>query len=147
MWSSDRLEQVLNDFLERRPDAIALIVGLKHLGIDGGRSGNRIIECNGLPFEHSCALVAKSDLFLGVDSCMLHVADFCRVPSVGLFGPTQRAEFGFRLTRNITIQAEGAMDRIQTGDVLSALLALYDSLTGEPVAAGGRLNDLGVQVS
>ena len=67
------------------------------------------------------SLVAQANFFLGVDSCMLHVADFCRVPSIGIFGPTQADEFGFRLGPNITIQADGGMRSIEVEMVRRAI--------------------------
>ena len=98
MWKLDRFRSFLNQFLDRNREFFALVVGLNDLSLDEGRHKERIISCHGLPFFTSAALVASSDLFVGVNSCMLHVADIFRVPGVGLFGPTNPNEFGFRLT-------------------------------------------------
>jgi hypothetical protein len=54
------------------------------------------------------------------------VADFARVPSVGLFGPTKAQEFGFRFGPNVTIQARESMDEIAVLEVLAALKALIE---------------------
>ena len=78
--------------------------------------------------QASCCLVAESDFFIGIDSCMLHVADMARVPGVGLFGPTSAKEFGFYIGPNITIQADGSMEKIEVDMVTNAL----DHLVAQP---------------
>jgi len=41
-----------------------------------------------LTLEESCAAIAASRLFIGIDSGLLHVAAALSVPCVGIFGPT-----------------------------------------------------------
>lgn len=43
---------------------------------------------NQLSLEESCAVIASSHLFIGIDSGLLHVAAALRIPCVGIFGPT-----------------------------------------------------------
>src|ERR1039458_7532799 len=43
---------------------------------------------NQLTLEESCAVIAESRLFVGIDSGLLHIAAALRVPCVGIFGPT-----------------------------------------------------------
>ena len=43
---------------------------------------------NQLSLEESCAVIALSHLFIGIDSGLLHVAAALKVPCVGIFGPT-----------------------------------------------------------
>jgi heptosyltransferase-2 len=43
---------------------------------------------NQFTLEESCAAIAASRLFIGVDSGLLHVAAALRIPCVGVFGPT-----------------------------------------------------------
>lgn len=45
-------------------------------------------------------LAAEADVFLGIDSCMLHVADLHRRTSVGVFVSTDPKEYGFRFSKN-----------------------------------------------
>lgn len=122
-WRLSRLGAVLRDFLAARPDYGVCLVGQERLGLDIPGAGARVLECSGLSLETTFALVSQADLFLGVDSCMLHVADLSRVPGVALFGPTLASEWGFRFGRGTSIQARGGMDRIGTVDVLSTLLS------------------------
>ncbi|MFE8604306.1 glycosyltransferase family 9 protein [Archangium violaceum] len=64
----------------------------KDLGLTESALRNRVLSCSGshaLPV--AMAVVACAYLVLGLDSCMLHVADFFHVPAVGVFGPPDPA--------------------------------------------------------
>ncbi len=95
-WPAAAFREVLHAALERDPGMRAVVVGLSDLGLASGRHGARVALRLGLPVSVSALLVARSDLFLGVDSCFLHAADLFRVPGVALFGPTAPHEWGFR---------------------------------------------------
>lgn len=43
---------------------------------------------NQLTLEEAVALISLGDIFIGIDSGLLHVAVSVRVPAIGLFGPT-----------------------------------------------------------
>lgn len=43
---------------------------------------------NQLTLEESAAVIEASDLFVGIDSGLLHIAAALRIPCVGIFGPT-----------------------------------------------------------
>ena len=128
MWDANKLMQTLDTFLGLHPEFTVLLVGERPQSLDCGVHGDRVIPCYGLPLPVSMALVTESDFFLGIDSCMLHAADFGGVPSVGLFGPTSAAEFGFLVGPHIAIQAPHTMAEIEVTDVSDAL----ESLLAEP---------------
>jgi hypothetical protein len=67
MWGASRFRQDLDKFLARYPEFIAL----------------------DLPLPVAMAVIRDSDLFLGVDSCMLHAADFFRLPGKSAFSDPQ----------------------------------------------------------
>ena len=122
MWCLDKFRAFIDAFLDRYPNFFVLAIGVTDLSLDRGRHAARVIPCHGLPFYISATLVASADLFVGVDSCMLHVADIFRVPSVGLFGPTNPAEFGFRLTKVYHhVSGKGTMDAIEVSQVIAAV--------------------------
>lgn len=52
----------------------------------------------GAGLERSMAVAAHSDVFVGIDSCMLHVADLARRPALALFGPTRPQRYGLRFS-------------------------------------------------
>jgi uncharacterized protein len=131
MWVADRFIATLDAFLERHSNFVAMVVGEKYQPLDKGRCRDRVIPCYGLPIHVSFCLVAQADLFLGVDSCMLHVADLCRVPGVGLFGVTSSDEFGFRLVPHRHVCGNGAMDKISVGETLEALESLLEEIDSQ----------------
>jgi hypothetical protein len=121
MWPARRFVSLLDSFLERQPDFLAVVVGSSDLGLDRGRHGRRVIPVHGLPLATSALLVGSADLFVGIDSSMLHAADLFRVPGVGLFGPTSPAEWGFRFSRHRHLRARGRMSTLSENRVLEAL--------------------------
>ena len=86
MWTPQLFAKAIDAVLDYFSGLVVLIVGYNPSILIGGPHASRIIPCFGLPFANSCGIVKGAHLFLGVDSCMLHVADFSLVPSVGLFG-------------------------------------------------------------
>jgi len=95
-WPVTSFIDLLDRFLSRHRDYVAWVVGMGHEGLNVGRERDRVFPYLGLPLDLAMALVANADLFVGIDSCMLHAADLARVPGVGLFGPTRSAAWGFR---------------------------------------------------
>lgn len=95
-WPVTRFIDLLDRFLSSHPEFVAWVVGMGHEELNVGRQRDRVNSHLGLPLDLSMSMVANADLFLGVDSCMLHAADLARVPGVGLFGPTRSATWGFR---------------------------------------------------
>src|SRR5262249_35819012 len=122
-WNETRWVGVFDEFLEKHTDFVALLVGRPEHPVDTDqlRNAARVIPCYGLSLPSSCCLVAESDFFIGIDSCMLHVADMARVPGVGLFGPTKAKEFGFYIGPHIMLQADGSMEKIAVDTVTEAL--------------------------
>ncbi|HET6978967.1 MAG TPA: glycosyltransferase family 9 protein [Pyrinomonadaceae bacterium] len=122
-WDESRWIESLDEFLDTHADFVALLIGRPECPVDTEqwRNADRVIPCYGLSLPSSCCLVAESDFFIGIDSCMLHVADMARVPGVGLFGPTSVKEFGFYIGPHIMIQAAGSMGTIEVSMVTEAL--------------------------
>ena len=123
LWDESRWVESLDEFLDKHTNFVVLLVGRPARPVDTEqwRNADRVIPCYGLSLPSSCCLVAESDFFIGIDSCMLHVADMARVPGVGLFGPTNVKEFGFYIGPHIMIQAAGSMEKIEVGMVTAAL--------------------------
>ena len=49
----------------------------------------RVIDGFGLPLPEIAALLSKSDLFIGNDSGLMHMASAVGTPTIGLFGPSR----------------------------------------------------------
>lgn len=124
MWPAERFVQLLDSFLERHPEFLVLVVGGSPQPLDRGRNAQHVIPCYGLALDASFCLVGHADIFLGVDSCMLHAADLYRIPSVGLFGASSPVEFGFRLAEGCRVCKGRSMESIDVAQVLDALEAV-----------------------
>lgn len=124
MWPAHRFVQLLDQFLRRHTEFVVFVVGAKDLHLDQGDCGSRIFPCLGLPLDTTLALVGQSDFFIGVDSCMLHAADLYRIPGIGLFGPTDYREFGFRFSPHRHVSGGTSMEGIAVEVVLDALESL-----------------------
>lgn len=122
VWSDEKLISVLDEFLNRHPTYVVFVLDQSERQLDVGKQGARVKQLSDdRSISAYYAVVANADLFLGVDSCFLHAADFFRVPGVGLFGPTNHREYGFRLGPHRHVCANGPMDNIHESQVLEAL--------------------------
>lgn len=129
-WPVTRFIDVLDRFLSRHHEFVAWVVGMGHEDLDVGHERDRVFSHLGVPLDLAMGMVASADLFVGVDSCMLHAADLARVPGVGLFGATQPSTWGFRFAPHRHIDASTMAD-ITVEQVLAAM----EDLTGEHVGA------------
>lgn len=125
-WPATRFIDLLDRFLSRHRDFVAWIVGMGHEELNVGRERDRIFSYLGLPLDVAVGMVAHADLFLGVDSAMLHAADLSRVAGVGLFGPTRSATWGFRFGPHRHIDRDTMAD-ITAEAALEALDDLSES--------------------
>ena len=124
-WTGARFVAALEQFVGLAPEYMLLVVGKSHdLPLTGSELERRTIDACGLPLDRTFPLVGACDLFLGVDSCMLHAADFHGVPGVGLFGPTAAREFGFRVAPHRHVCGD-RMEEIDPAEVASALHAVH----------------------
>lgn len=130
-WPVTRFVDLLDRFLSRHPDFVAWIVGMGSEELNVGRERDRIFSHLGLTLDVAMGMVASADLFVGIDSCMLHAADLARVPGVGLFGPTHPAIWGFRFAPHRHVHAS-AMTDIGVDEVLSAMEDLTAQHVGPP---------------
>jgi ADP-heptose:LPS heptosyltransferase len=123
MWLPEYFVNVLDLFLARHPDYVAVVIGETDLGLQTGHHADRVFTRYNLPQLTALSLVGEADLFLGVDSCMLHSADLYGIPGVSLFGPTDPVQWGFRFSRHYRDLrgADGKMENLKPWQVLEAL--------------------------
>jgi ADP-heptose:LPS heptosyltransferase len=125
MWSITLFRRFLELLLSYLADVIVLVVGIRDCRLDEISGEKRVVPCEGLPLAKSMALVGCADGFIGVDSSMLHVADLFRVPSVGLFGPTDARRWGCRFTAHEHVCApRGRLEALEVERVVAAVNAL-----------------------
>lgn len=124
MWTPEAWSLVVAELLDQQPDLVAFVTSRAAHPLDVGRHQHRVIELLDTPFELTLAVLRAASLFVGVDSCFMHGADLLRVPAVGLFGPTDPAEWGFRLEpRSRALHTGGApLTTLSPHTVIDALL-------------------------
>ncbi len=83
---------------------------------------DRILAVEHAPLPRVAALIAASDLFVGHDSGIAHLAAANGIPCVLLFGPSDPSVWAPPQPRVRTIRAaDGVMSSIQVGEVLESL--------------------------
>lgn len=127
MWSVDRFAAVLAQFLDKYPDYTAIVLDPQPTELQQLIKLDRVLFFPDRSLAEIFALVNSADLFLGIDSCLLHAADLAGVPGVGLFGDTNPEEFGFRFTPHYHVSGTTMME-IEIEPVLSALQHLATDL-------------------
>lgn len=99
MWSKSKFIKLTNSLMNKYKNLIVIPLGMDNKSfIKKLEHKDRVLEYEFLPFNIACSYVAQSDYFIGVDSVFLHVADFYRIKGIGIFGPTNPIEFGFRFS-------------------------------------------------
>lgn len=134
-WSHACIEEVLCRVLERSEDLMAVMVDYRPPERMCACHEHRIIRLPGLMLENAMRIVTLSDLFFGIDSCMLHAADHAGVPGVVLFGPeTEAYEFGYYWTSADHLKFVHRDDRAPIVLAIDAISRRLDAL-GEGVAS------------
>jgi hypothetical protein len=128
MWEEDKLTKVIDRFLDCHREFLVLILSQNSEYCSNSSHRNRVISCKGLALDVVYALLSHCDLFLGIDSCILHAADFLRIPGLALFGATDPNEFGFLLTPHRHVVAS-SMSLIETDEVYEQLESLWQENT------------------
>lgn len=111
VWDFQKFNQLFEAIIVDNPDTSIFIVGSTHKDLAKYDFQNKNISYIGLDgnqIELSCAVVSISDYFIGIDSVFLHVADICRIPTLGIFGPSSYIRYGCRFTKSKHI---GSSDR------------------------------------
>jgi ADP-heptose:LPS heptosyltransferase len=126
------LAELVHGLLELRDDVVVCIFGQQPELSAWESISSRVIVFNRLPLQLAAYLCSKMNLFLGVDSCFLHIADISRVPGVGLFGPTDCRQWGFRFSPHIHIRSPGRVADIAPTAVMEAVRTLAPYWTRRP---------------
>jgi ADP-heptose:LPS heptosyltransferase len=127
MWPLDRFALVLTSFLNLHPEYLVIILDPEPTELKDLLNHERVSFFVNRSLAEIFALVEIADLFLGIDSCLLHAADLAGIPGIGLFGDTNPQKFGFRFVPHYHI-VERSMAEIESATVLNLLLELADDL-------------------
>ncbi len=99
-----RFDRILQYWLNADAQRFALLINEQRRDWPATGAGGRCGFLHGASLENSMAATKLADLFVGVDSCMLHIADFERRGGIGLFGPTDPRRYGFRFSREAVVR-------------------------------------------
>jgi hypothetical protein len=117
------VQEAIQCLLELDDDVVVFVFGANSKYSQFGNISTRVLVFNYLPLKLAAYLVSRMSFFAGVDSCFLHVADICRVPGVGLFGPTSWKDFGFRFAPHVHIQSD--MEKMTSLEIGQAVRSLW----------------------
>jgi ADP-heptose:LPS heptosyltransferase len=121
-WPLAQVNEAIEAFLDTHEDFVPIVLSRRAERLAGLTP--RAVPLGGAPLASATAVVAAADVFLGVDSFHLHVADLWRRPGLGLFGPTQSRHWGFRFSPFGRHVDGGSMTAIDVDDVASRLAHL-----------------------
>lgn len=121
MWSDQGWRFALDAFLDAHPHHVGLLVGYQQRDVFPALHHDRVIPLIGLSLEASMCVVSRSRFFVGVDSCMLHVADSFRRAGVGIFLRTRPEEFGFFNSPHKHLQFDGKPLESAVPELIAAL--------------------------
>ncbi len=132
IWPLDRLDAALTTVMEKRPDVSPVILNTPPEQLPRTARNPAALFAGRPPVADAMAVTAICDCFLGIDSCMLHVADLYQRPGVALFGPTDPAQYGYRLAprvRAIHVRpTDRNLRRLEPDAVVHALTGVLDDL-------------------
>jgi len=128
-WPMDCVDAALARLLSRHAEVHAVVLNASPVELPAAVASGRVAALEGLGLDRAMSLVAACDVFLGVDSCMLHAADLCRRPGVGLFAATSPRRFGFRwsdrhLVRELQVDRMTDFDPAQVAEAIGSLLSV-----------------------
>ncbi|MBN8898512.1 MAG: glycosyltransferase family 9 protein [Rhodospirillales bacterium] len=134
-WPADRFAALFHAVQRAMPDAIPLVLG-------GPGPTERAMAApllaalptaidlvGGLTVPEAAACLARAALFVGNDSGLMHVAAASGAPTIGLFGPTNAAEYGPAGRCMVAVRSpDGEMTGITVEAVRDAARALTPAL-------------------
>jgi len=136
-WPMASVDAALARLLGRHAEVHAVVLNASPADLPAAAASGRVACLEGLGLDRAMSLVAACDVFLGVDSCMLHAADLCRRSGVGLFAATSPRRFGFRWSdRHRVSELQAA--RMPDFDPVEVAEAIGGLLSAQRAQAQGR---------
>jgi len=119
--------ELVKEIVTSDENIVVIYIGVISAARDLEMISPQVIVMTDIPLALAMYLASQADYFIGVDSCMLHVADLARVPGVGIFGPSKPEEFGFRFSpKHVHLSVQGPVDSVSVHDIVSAFRQIYE---------------------
>jgi hypothetical protein len=127
-WPMASVDATLDRLLGRYDEVHVVVLNASPADLPTVVASGRVACLQGLGLDRAMSLVAACDVFLGIDSCMLHAADLSRRAGVGLFAATPSRRFGFRwsdrqLVRELEAARMSDFDPVTVADAIGSLLS------------------------
>jgi ADP-heptose:LPS heptosyltransferase len=126
-WTATRFRQVIEAFIRDHHEYFVVEIA-RSKSIFGNSVPRSVLPLTGMPLSTCVAVAAIADLMLCVDSLFLHIADLWRVPVVGLFGPTEPAQWGCRFTPIYRSVRRESTAQIEVDAVYAAMEEVLEQL-------------------
>jgi ADP-heptose:LPS heptosyltransferase len=124
-WLPSRMQETLRVLTIKHPELFIIVVSRDPPSFQIESLGEDAIAITRIAFPFFLALIARADIFIGIDSVGLHAADLWGIPAIGLFGPTRPEEWGFRFSgKGVHVDGRGSMHNISVEQVVSAFSLL-----------------------
>jgi lipopolysaccharide heptosyltransferase II len=110
-WPLDRYAEVARILIQENPHARILVVGgkdeedQKQALVDMINKDKEAAQSITAPLLTTAAVIQQCNVFISNDSGLMHIAAALRVPTLGLFGPTDEAQTGPRGKNSFTLRA------------------------------------------
>jgi ADP-heptose:LPS heptosyltransferase len=132
-WLPSRLQETLRVLTTKHPDLFIIVVSRDPPSFQIESLGEDAIAITRIALPFFLALIARADIFIGIDSVGLHAADLWGIPAIGLFGPTRPEEWGFRFSgKGVHVDGRGSMRNISVEQVVSAF-SLLSTKVADPI--------------
>jgi len=127
-WPINHFRSLIEGFLQAHPDFIALVVDPIDLDMDSHSCSERTFCLDDVDMGTATYLVATCDAFVGIDSYFLHVADFSRRPSIGIFVATSPEQWGFRFSPHARAISAAPFDNVDPAHVVLELQKVLENV-------------------
>ncbi|MGN7839465.1 glycosyltransferase family 9 protein [Stenotrophomonas sp. 22385] len=124
-WPIESFRAVIKAFLALHPEFTVIVVDPVDTHLDVEMPAETVFSCDGVDLDTATDLVARSDLFLGIDSYFLHVADFSGIPNVGIFGPTDPRRWGAAYSPSVSLRGKPTT-QVSRESVIQALTEMAE---------------------
>lgn len=107
-WGIQKYKE-LGEHLNRDHELGIVVVGDKDGQAGSGKiagTPSGMCRANGLTLEQTAHLVKQSEIFIGSDSGLAHLAAALDIPTVVLFGPSDHLKWGIESPRNRIVRKE-----------------------------------------